>query len=169
MVKQLLLLGVLMNGKIHGYRLSEYVKHAMSFYTDLKKSTTYYILDQLEKNGYVSYELEREGKRPERRIYEITRQGKKYFLKLLRDCLGTYTPTSFGDDIGAAFIDRLPPNEVHELLTSKCRKVKAQLKKYQEIENHGGSFQYVIDHNITHLEADISWIDGILKETGKGN
>ena len=168
MVKQLLLLGVLMDGKMHGYRLNEYVKHFFSFYTDLTKSTTYYILDQLEKDGYVSYELEREGKRPERRIYEITKEGKTYFLKLLRDCLGNYTPTSFGDDIGAAFIDRLPTEDVRNLLINKREKIKDQLEMYKGIEDHGGSLQYVINHNIVHLEADISWIDKILKDIGRG-
>jgi DNA-binding PadR family transcriptional regulator len=169
MVKQLLLLGILMNGKMHGYRLNEYVKHAMSFYTELKKSTAYYILDQLEKDGYVSFELEREGKRPERRIYEITEEGKNYFLKLLRECLGSYTPTSFGDDIGAAFIDRIPPKEVRDLLIIKHQKIEDQLEKYKGIENHGSSLQYVINHNIAHLEADISWVDEILKDIGKEN
>ena len=169
MIKQLLLLGVLMNGKIHGYRLNEYVKHVMSFYTDLKKSTVYYILNQLEKNGYVSFELEREGKRPERRIYEITEQGKIYFLELLRDCLSSYTQISFGDDIGATFIDRLPSEEVHGLLINKRKKIMDQLEKYKGVEKHGGNLQYVINHNIVHLEADISWVDEILKEIGKGN
>jgi len=169
MVKQLLLLGVLMNGKMHGYRLNEYVKHAMSFYTDLTKSTAYYILDQLEKGGYVNYELEREGKRPERRIYEITEAGKVYFLELLRDCLGSYTPTSFGDDIGATFLDRLPSEEARYLLIKKRKKVKDQLAIYKGVKDHGGSLQYAINHNITHLEADISWVDGMLKDIGKEN
>ncbi len=169
MIKQLLLLGVLMNGKMHGYRLNEYVKHVMSFYTDLKKSTVYYILNQLENEGYVSYELEREGKRPERRIYEITEQGGVYFYKLLRDCLSGYTQVSFGDDIGVTFIDRLPPKEARDLLISKRQKIEEQLEIYEGIQNHGGSLQYVMNHNIAHLEADISWIDEILKDIGKEN
>jgi len=169
MVKQLLLLGVLMNGKMHGYRLNEYVKHVMSFYTDLKKSTVYYILNQLEKNGYVSFELEREGKRPERRIYEITDKGKTFFYELLRDSLRNYTQTSFGDDIAVSFIDSLPPKEVRELLINKRQKIEDQSKQYKGIGDHGGSLQYVINHNIVHLEADISWVDEILKEIGKGD
>lgn len=167
MIRQLLLLGVLMNGKMHGYRLNEYVKHAMSFYTDLKKSTAYYILEQLEKDGHVSHETEREGKRPERRIYEISEQGKTYFFKLLRNCLGDYTQTSRGDDIGVAFIDRLPPLEVKELLKKKRQEIEGQLEHFREIKDHGGSLQYVIDHNIAHLKVDLSWVDGILKDIGK--
>ena len=169
MIKQLLLLGVLMSGKMHGYRLNEYVKHTMNFYKVLTKSTAYYILDQLEKDGYVTYETEREGKRPERRIYEITSKGKNHFLELLRECLGNYTPTSFGDDIGAAFIDRLPAEDVRSLLVNKRRKIQDQLEMYKGVGNHKGKLQYVINHNIAHLKADISWVDEILKDIGKEN
>lgn len=167
MIKQLLLLGVLMNGNMHGYRLNEYVKHAMSFYTDLKKSTAYYILDQLEKNGYVNHGIDKEGKRPERRIYAITEAGKDYFLKLLRDCLGDYRPTSFGDDIGATFIDHLPSEQARDLLIKKHQKVEDELAIYKGIEEHRGSLQYAISHHIAHLETDISWINEILEDIGK--
>lgn len=167
MIRQLLLLGVLMDGKMHAYRLNEYVKHAMSFYTDLKKSTAYYILEQLEKDGYVTYEMEREGKRPERRIYEITEQGKSYFLKLLRDYLGDYTQVSLGDNVAAAFIERLPPEEVQKLLRSKRKKIKAQIEKVGGITGHGGSLQYVVNHNIAHLRADLKWVAEMTKDIGK--
>ena len=80
MIQQLLLLGMLLEGKVHGYRLNEYIRHTMSLYTNIKKSTVYYTLEKLEKDGYVVQETEREGKRPERRVYQITEKGKTYFF-----------------------------------------------------------------------------------------
>ncbi len=167
MIRQLLLLGILMDGKMHGYRLNEYVKHTMSFYTDLKKSTAYYILDQMEKEGYVSCEIEREGKRPERHVYGITEPGKAYFHELLRNCLAGYTPTSYGDDICVAFIDKVPPDEIHTLLEGKRQKIVARLETFKEHKGHGGGWKHVINHNIAHLKADLSWVDSILKEWKK--
>ena len=67
MIKQLLLLGLLNENDMHGYRLNEYVNQAMGLYTEIKKSTVYYTLDKLEKDGYVEQEVERKGRRPERR------------------------------------------------------------------------------------------------------
>jgi DNA-binding PadR family transcriptional regulator len=166
-IRQLLLLGILIDGKMHGYRLNEYIKHAMGFYTDLKKSTAYYILEQMEKEGYVKYETEREGKRPERRVYEITEPGKTYFHELLRNCLAGYTPTSYGDDICVAFLDKVPPNEIHILLEGKRQKIVARLKEYKKLKGHGGGWKYVINHNIAHLKADLSWVDSMLKEGTK--
>ena len=167
MIRQLLLLGILTDGRMHGYRLNEYIKHAMGFYTDLKKSTAYYILDRMEKEGYVNCETEREGKRPERRVYEITEPGKAYFHELLRNCLAGYTPTSYGDDICVAFIDKVPLDEIHTLLGGKRQKIVARLETFKEHKEHGGGWKHVISHNIAHLEADLSWVDSILKEVRK--
>ena len=167
MIRQLLLLGILMDGKMHGYRLNEYVKHAMGFYTDLKKSTAYYILERMEKEGHVSCETEREGKRPERRVYGITELGKVYFHELLRNCLAGYTPTSNGDDICIGFLDKVPPDEIHTLLEDKRRKIVARLETFKEHKRHEGGWKYVISHNISHLKADLSWVDSILKEQSK--
>ena len=169
MIRQLLLLGILIDGKMHGYRLNEYIKHTMGFYTELNKSTAYYILDQMEKEGYVNCETEREGKRPERRVYEITKQGKIYFYELLRGCLGDYTHKSFGDDICVAFMDKLPPAEIYTLLQDKRQKIAARLETFKEHKGHEGGWKHVINHNIAHLKADLSWVDSILKEGRKGS
>ncbi len=169
MIKQLLLLGILMEGKMHGYQLNEYVKHAMNLYTDIKKSTTYFVLDQLEKEGYIIYQVEREGKRPERRVYEITKEGKLHFQELLRKCIGGYIPATLNDDIGIAFLDWLKVSEAKELLESKRQKIKDQLKKFDDIGDHGGNLRYVIDHNTAYLKADLKWVDRILKDIRKEN
>ena len=162
MVQQLILLGILLDGKTHGYRLNEYVTHAMSLYTDIKKSKVYYTLEKLEKDGYVEYETEREGKRPERRVYQITKKGMTYFLELLRDNLEKFTRTYFNDDVGIAFMDQFSVPEVRELLERKRGEIQAILKQFQEAPDHGGNWHYVISHNIAHLEADLAWIDSVL-------
>ena len=166
MVRELLLLGVLLGGKMHGYRLNEYVTHAMGLYTDLKKPTAYYELEKLEKDGYVQHQLEREGKRPERRVYQITEKGRAHFLDLLRRHLSGFTRTYYGDDIGIVFMDQLPPAEAYQLLAEKREKVQAVLKQFQEHPDHGGSWHYVVRHNIAHLEADLAWLNSVLDELG---
>jgi len=164
MVQQLILLGILLGGKTHGYRLNEYVTHAMGLYADIKKSTVYYTLEKLAKDGYVEHETEREGKRPERRVYQITEKGKSYFLQLLRDNLGEFTRNYFNDDIGIAFMDQLSVPEVRNLLEKKRGMTESTLKQFKEVPNHGGNWHYVISHNIAHLEADLAWIESILRE-----
>ena len=127
-------------------------------------SSGFEALEKLEKDGYVEHETEREGKRPERRVYQITEKGKSYFLQLLRDNLGEFTRTYFNDDIGIAFMDQLSTLEIRELLGKKRGMIQSALKQFKEVPEHGGDWHYVISHNIAHLEADLTWIDGIISD-----
>lgn len=163
MEKQLLLLGIMMEGKMHGYQINEYVQHVMSFYTDIKKSTTYFVLEQLEKDGYVTHEVEREGRRPERRVYEITEKGKSQFFDLLRENIGSYTPTHSSDNIGITFLGKLKPSEAKELLKAKKQKIQAEIGKFTGVQDHGVYLKYVLEHSLAYLNADLKWVNSILK------
>ncbi len=159
-MKELLLLGLLLDGKKHGYQLNESFKHSFSMYADLKKSTAYYTLNKLEKDGYVIHETEREGNRPERRVYELTDTGRDHFFDLLRQNLSDFSRTYYDDDVGIAFMNGLSKQEVKNLLSEKQKKAQAALKLYQdhlEIVTDR-SWRYVIEHNIVHLEAEVNWL-----------
>ena len=164
MVQQLLLLGILTSEKMHGYRLNEYVTHAMKLYTDIKRSTAYYTLEKLEKEGYVQHEVERKGKRPERRVYQITEKGGTYFFDLLREHLSSYERTYYADDVGIAFMEQLPAAEACQMLTEKREKIQTVLQEFREFPEHGKNLRYVINHNIAHLEADLAWLNSVLSE-----
>jgi DNA-binding PadR family transcriptional regulator len=168
-MNKLLLLGILMEGKMHGYQLNDHVQHVMSLYTDLKKSTTYFVLDQLEKDGYVTFQIEREGKRPERRVYEITKKGKAYFFELLREHLSNYTPVMLSDDISIAFMDKLKSSEVEELLLRKKGKIGDELTKLRSIGEHGGNLKYALDHSLAYVNADLNWVNSMLQDLKGGN
>jgi DNA-binding PadR family transcriptional regulator len=160
--RQLLLLGLLLDANMHGYQLNEYIEHTLGFYTNLKKPTMYYALEKLEKQGYVQQDVEREGNRPERRVYRLTDAGRIHFFKLLRQHLQDFSRTYFTDDIAIAFVDQLPKAEAYALLTEKRAKTKAMLDELHGHPQHGGSHDFVFSHNITHLQAEMRWLDDVL-------
>jgi DNA-binding PadR family transcriptional regulator len=164
MVQQLILLGFLLKNKMHGYQLNEHVRHAMGLYTDLKKATAYYALEKLEKDGYVQQRVEREGKRPERHVYQITQKGRTYFLDLLREHLGRYTRTYYADDVCISYKDELSPAEVSQLLANKREKIQKLIQQFRKHPEHGKNWHYVVSHNMAHLKAELSWINQILED-----
>lgn len=169
-VQRLLLLGILSQGRMHGYGLNEHVDHAMGLYTDVKKSTVYYTLEKLEKEGCVAQETEREGKRPERRVYRITDEGRVQFFDLLREHLRSYERTYYADDVGVAFMDQLPTAEARQLLVEKRERIRAslgQLRGHPEPDEHSGNLRHMLQHSLAHLEADLAWADGILSGLGR--
>ena len=73
---------------MHGYELHEMLERQLGFLSDLKKPTAYRLLDLLEEQGLVEGEVERLGRRPERRVYRLTPEGQERFQTLLRAELG---------------------------------------------------------------------------------
>ena len=162
--RQLLLLGLLMHANMHGYQLNEHIEHSLGFFTNLKKPTLYYTLEKLAQQGYVQQQTEREGNRPERRVYELTETGRARFFDLLRQYLQDFSRTYFADDIAITFLDQLPRDEARTLLAEKRAKTQATLAHLQTLPDHGGSFDYVLAHHTAHLEAELRWLDGILDD-----
>ena len=112
MDRELLLLGLLRQSGMHGYKIIEFIERDLAICTDLKKPTAYFLLDKLAQNGWISWSEEREGNRPPRRIYAITAEGEAQFQQLLRANLGQYEPLKFTSDIALAFANELPPAEL---------------------------------------------------------
>ncbi len=164
MDRQLLLLGLLRRQEMHGYQINEFIEEKMHFCVDLKKSTAYYILDKLAQKGYVTVEREQEGNRPPRRVYHITTTGEAYFDRLLRQNLADYSQTYYPTDVGIAFLDQLPSQEVAGYLREKRKKMKAELEALQNATGHSGPLSYVLDHNQKLLNAELEWLNGLLKD-----
>ncbi len=164
MDRELLLLGLLRHGALHGYRLNEFINRDLVYCTDLKKPTAYHLLAKMAERGWISEgDEEQEGNRPPRRVYEITPEGEIQFQKLLRENLAAHTPTRFTGDIGVAFMDALPTTEQHTLLARRRAGLSAELEALQSTpaDAHRGSLALIIAHQIHHLRAELDWLDEI--------
>ena len=104
MERELLLLGVLRHGEMHGYQLHDFIEKNMAFCTDLKKPTAYFLLDKMQDNGWVAVKEAREGNRPQKRIYRLTAKGEAAFQELLRDNLSHFSSARTGSDVGLAVL-----------------------------------------------------------------
>lgn len=161
--RQLLLLGLLRAQEMHGYQLNEFIDEQMNFCVDLKRSTAYYLLDKLCRDGYVAEETEREGNRPERKVYRITPTGEAYFQELLRQNLSTYVPPVYAQDIGVIFEHLLSADESLQLLQARR---EAMLSHRAQLDTlHADlppSHTAVIEHHLIHLDAELTWLDRLI-------
>jgi DNA-binding PadR family transcriptional regulator len=164
MDRKLLLLGLLRRQEMHGYQLNEFIEEKMHFCIDLKKPTAYYLLDKLAQEGLVEVEWSREGNRPPRRVYHITAAGEERFFQLLRRNLADHTPAYYPTDIGIAFMDQLPAAEVLDFLQQKRQKILERLDGLLTVKGHEGPLQYVLDHSVKILQAELDWLEGILEK-----
>lgn len=162
MERELLLLGLLQKQEMHGYQLHEFIDSFMQTCVDLKKSTAYYLLEKMKKEGYVTRTEEREGNRPPRRVYHLTTAGEAHFLDLLRQNLATYLPTKFPGDAGLTFLDNLPTPEAVALLQQRRTEMANALIIIEQAPPHTGSLQFMLEHQHLHLQSELNWIDNII-------
>jgi len=167
MDRELLLLGLLRHGGLHGYRLNEFIERDLVYCTDLKKPTAYHLLAKMEDRGWIAVQNEQqEGNRPPRRIFQITPDGEAVFQKLLRENLAAYSITRFTGDIGIAFMDSLPADERLELLARRRAGLVAELEMLTNTppNAHQGSLALLVTHQIRHLSAELGWLDEIMAQ-----
>jgi DNA-binding PadR family transcriptional regulator len=162
MERELLLLGLLRQEEMHGYRLHEFIERDLALCTDLKKPTAYFLLEKMEKAGWVMRQQQQEGGRPPRQVYQITPEGEAQFQSLLRERLAAYQPTRFVADIALAYADALEPQEVLPLLEKRRQAMLVELEAVRATPKHQGSLQLIIEHQIIHLESELRWFDQVI-------
>lgn len=164
MDRELLLLGLLRQSDMHGYRLNEFIERAMATCVDLKKPTAYFLLDKMVAQGWITRHEEREGNRPPRRVYRVTTEGEAQFQALLRANLAHYQAAKFTSDIGLAFADALAPAEALDLLRKRRAAILDELTETQAAPQHHGSLQWLIQHRLFHLETELRWLDQVIAQ-----
>ncbi len=164
MDRRLLLLGLLRRQAMHGYQINEFVEEKMHFCINLKKPTAYYILDKLAQEGFVQVEQAQEGNRPPRRVHRITEAGEALFFELLRSNLADHSPIYYPSDIGIAFMDQLPPEEVADHLRRKRERIIGTLEALQQASGHSGPLQHVLDHDQRLLETELDWLEELIAD-----
>lgn len=167
--RRLLLLGLLKQKEMHGYRLNEFIDRMLGVCSDLKRSTAYFLLDKLAQEGYVKESTIREGNYPERKVYSITPAGEAYFFELLRENLAGFERARYPGDIGLAFLHELPPRERRALLAVKRERIAADIAAMESVPPHGGSLDLIFERNQMLLRAEIEWLDRSLAKAGTVN
>lgn len=162
MERQLLVLGLLMSQSQHGYQINEFIDRNLGRVSNMKKSTAYSILKRLEKSGDVVSSIRRDGNRPAKQVYTITKQGEQRFKDLLRQVLSNPEELTPSGNIGIMFLDHLSLSEVVECLQERLEKVEQKLELYQSMPKHGREYGLGVDLAIEHrtklMEADRDWL-----------
>lgn len=161
MENKLLLLGLLRRREMHGYQLFEFIDRDLGYCADLKKPTAYYLLNKMAKDGWIEEEMTQDGNRPPRRVYRMTPAGEAAYQQLLRESLEGYSPVTFKGDVSLAFIDDLNVDEARRLLELRRAALQTALAEAQATPAHAGSRQWVIDHQIFHLQTELDWLDEV--------
>jgi DNA-binding PadR family transcriptional regulator len=158
--RSLLLLGLLLEQRRHGYRLHEDMARNLRELALMKKPTAYALLDRLRQDGYVAARGEPGERRAERRVYAITPAGKRLLRGLLRQALSEHQPIAVDLDIGLLFIAELPPREARACLERRLGQAEAHLALHEGLPAaaRGRGAELALAHYCALLRADRDWL-----------
>lgn len=165
MHKSLLILGLLLNKPLHGYKLHRIVRAHGELYADLKKGNLYYLLDRLATQGHLDVQKESgtKGRRGERLIYSLTKKGRDQFYKLLRQVLLSYEQVHTGVEVAVVLLAHLPPAEAFTVLEERRRVVQERrtrmTKELDSVATSGPLADIASDHLISLIDSEIEWLD----------
>lgn len=154
--KKLLLLGLLRGQTLHGYRLVEYMSTGGAA---IGKSNAYRLLKVLEADGLIRAKTERDGKRPERHVYEVTAAGEALFRERLLHRLAEDTSA---DQTGIAVLNYLydvDPAAAAEQLRKRRDRIAARHAQLAEMPEDMRSLHPAMDLSLRHAEVELRWLD----------
>ena len=142
----------------------------------LRYSSLYSVVSALEREGLIlPRETVREGRRPERTIYEITGAGREEFLTWLRELLREPVKEYTQFAAGLSFLPGLPPEEAIALLEERVVRLEAEtgemrsrLDDAREQYNLPRLFVVESEHELMLREAELEWVRGIIEDMETG-
>lgn len=169
MIQDLVLLGLLKEGPKHGYEIKKTISQVLNIFTNVDSKSIYYPLRRLEKKGLVVKRLGRKGRRPEKLIYKITKEGEEVFERLLNDNFLTFQRPIFNMDLSLYFLPLVKSGLAKSRLRSRLRGMKRIIRWLKErkadLEKKRKSYHLlaIIEHQIELTKADINFTQNLIK------
>src|SRR6201996_3895896 len=143
-------LSLLAREDMHPYQMRHVIRvREIDRVMKVTHGTLYSTVERLAQSGLIRpLETSREGRRPERTVYEITGPGRDQLLDALRTELMRITPYYPRLATGLTFASLLAPQEVGELLE----------RRYVEVDGQVTAFQAMLDAAIKQRSRPIERI-----------
>jgi DNA-binding PadR family transcriptional regulator len=125
----LAVLGCLAERPMHPYEISTTLRtRGKEQSIKLNYGSLYSVVESLQKHGLIAArETSREGRRPERTVYEITGAGQEEFEDWLAELLSTPVRDFTSLEAGLSLMPGLPPDEVARLLVERADKLRMEI------------------------------------------
>jgi DNA-binding PadR family transcriptional regulator len=123
-------LGLLAEQPRHPYDIAYTIKQRhMHEHIKLSMGTLYHVVEQLQRLDWIRpTETAREGRRPERTIYEIAPEGRRHLLDRVRQLVAEPARDYSAFEAGLAFVHQLSREEAVALLRRRATALKEQIE-----------------------------------------
>jgi DNA-binding PadR family transcriptional regulator len=156
------LLGLLMRGPLHGYDLHRLTNNELGRIWYMGMSNIYNGLRRLETTDYVESVLTSQGSRPPRKVYRITRAGRKAFRDWVRQPTPTIRRLRVELPAKLYFLRTLGLKGAEKLISDQrsiCQERIEQLTQNAIECEHDDFDRLVFDFRCRQIKSIVDWLD----------
>lgn len=170
----LTVLSLLAEAPRHPYAMQGLIRERHHWFAEAPSRRLYHIVDRFVRDGLiVPLETAREGRRPERTIYQMTDEGKEEFSQWLGELLRT-PAMDLTLLVGAlSFMTGLAPTAVHRSLQIRLAYLDQEVASRGAAMRQAGSFVprlFLLEEEYarTMLQAERDWIAALIDAIASG-
>jgi len=161
------LLGILAEKDLHGYELKTSFDAKVGEFWSLNYGQIYSTLDRLEKEDLVAHDRQAQDKRPDRKIFSITAQGRMELAQWLATPVVKVRALRDEFFVKLVFMDKNNPEPVLELIEKQkvlhLRHMNRLTQRKIALKTNAGNddtltTELLLDAGLFHAEADIKWL-----------
>ena len=165
---ELLLLGLLKESPKHGYEIKRKIREILSLFAGVDLKSIYYPLRVLEKKGLVVKRINKQGRRPQRLVYELTPKGENQFKVLLTQSLLNFKRPQFSLDLSLYFLHYIKPEIVKRRLRARMFVLDKLSQGLRQVVNSlrnkkPSSLLYISEHNLQMVETESKFLNQLIK------
>lgn len=164
---EMILLGLLKESPKHGYEIKKKIREILSLFTGVDFKSVYYPLKIMEKKGLVVKRAAKQGKRPQRFIYELTGSGDARFNELLSKSFLNFKRPNFSLDLSLYFLQYMSPDIARRRLRARMRMLEKishslnqminSLKKDRRVPS-----ARILEHNLQMVETESKFLNRLV-------
>jgi DNA-binding PadR family transcriptional regulator len=168
-------LAFLREGPMHPYQMQRLLRERhKDELLALKRGSLYHAIEQLAKAALIQpIGTDREGRRPERTTYRITRRGAEAFEESLRAMLAVPRLERSEFFAGLSFLVYLSPADAAERLADRASRLESEIaqlaKRQRAARGRVERINLVEGEYLTAMRrAELRWVRGVLDELRAG-
>jgi DNA-binding PadR family transcriptional regulator len=142
----------------------------------LNYGSLYTVVEALQRDGLIdAVETIREGRRPERTIYEVTQAGKVMLVDWLSDLLRSPAKEFTQFEAGLSLMAALPPEDVARLLKVRLMTLEVEIHKGDGLRDLGAElnlprlFWVEDEYRNVMRKAERDWVKALVQEIEEGS
>ena len=160
------ILALLAEEPMHPYRMQQLIKERGKdqIINVRQRASIYQTIERLLRDGQISVkETLRETGKPDRTVYEITKEGREILIEWIREVLSTPIQEFPNFPVAISYISLLSPQDALEKLEQRIDVLE---KTVQQIDNNLQTYKSIIprlfmlesEYQKTVLAAEMEWV-----------